>query len=112
MTLSDHDQRVLAALDADIAATTGGRFLARARARFSAVSLSLITLGLTAVSFGGLAAGVGVDSRGAVIAAMLVLTAAPAPTVIADRYADRTHTEGRSFDGWIGVGGTSRKGAV
>jgi hypothetical protein len=86
-TISDRDQRILAALDADIATTRAERLLARIRARWSALALNLATVVLTMADFGLLAAGVELDSRAITLAAILLLVGGQAPTVIAFRYA-------------------------
>ncbi len=87
--LSDHDQRILATLDADVADTPAGRTAARLRARFSVLQLHLATLLFSVIGYGGLAAAIGEDSRTAALLAIGVLTAAPTPTVLAYRYTDR-----------------------
>lgn len=85
--LSDHDQRILATLDAD---TPAGRTAARPRARFSVLQLHLATLLFSVIGAGDLAVAIGdEDSRTAALLAIGVLTAAPTPTVLAYRYTDR-----------------------
>lgn len=88
LPLSEHDQRILAALDADLSGTRLARILARVRSRCSSLQLNLATVALSALGNGLLAVGVVLDSRPLTLATVFLLAAAPTPTVIAFRYAD------------------------
>lgn len=88
IVLSDQDQRILAMLDADIAARSAARVVARLRARFSSVQLVLSTVVFSAVGYGGLGVAISVGSRGGALLAIAIVSAAPSWTVLAYRYTD------------------------
>jgi len=88
IVLSDQDQRILAVLDADIAARSAARVVARLRARFSSVQLVLGTVVFSAVGYGGLGVAISVGSRGGALVAIAIVSAAPTCTVLAYRYTD------------------------
>jgi len=84
--LSEHEQRVVAELDADVATTVAGRTAARLRAHHSAAGLYLTTLALVAIDTGVLFLGADVDSVRVILLGLVLFCVAPVPTVIANRY--------------------------
>ncbi len=84
--LSEHDQRILALLDADVTDTALGLAAARLRARHSATGLYLATLACAAADTALMFLGADIDNLALVLFALLLFCFAPVPAAVATRY--------------------------
>jgi len=84
--LSEHDQRILALLDADVADTVLGLAAARLRARHSAAGLYLATLVWAAADTALMFLGADVDNLALVLVALLLFGLASVPAAVVTRY--------------------------
>lgn len=84
--LSEHDQRILALLDADVTDSALGLAAARLRARHSATGLYLATLACAAADTALIFLGADTDNLALVLFALLLFCLAPVPAALAARY--------------------------